>query len=249
VPIYPYKAAEFDAADRPRVKMSDQVAPFRTFLSSAGAETLDLSDAYKVVDVKDGSTPFSCDLALDPGRTLAVNLEDPEGKPLSGAVVAGVSARILRTVPLRTATGRIYALDPDKPRPVAFLHAGRKLAALVTLRGDEKEPLVVRLTPAAVVTGRALNEDGQPLAGAEVYPLYPAAIGEQLNKSRGRDDPVQTDKEGRFRLEGIVPGLMMKLGFRNKGQQMLVPEKQLEVQPLESGKTLDLGELRTKSRG
>jgi RNA polymerase sigma factor (sigma-70 family) len=101
VPVYPYKSAEFDAADRPRVKMTDQLAPYRAFLSAAGAETLDLNDACKVVDVKDNGTPFSCDLALDPGRTLEVSLVDPEGRPLSGAAVAGVSARILRTVPLR----------------------------------------------------------------------------------------------------------------------------------------------------
>jgi RNA polymerase sigma factor (sigma-70 family) len=225
VPIYPYKAAEFAAADRPRIT----------------------SDACKVVDVKDDGKPFSCDLALDPGKTLAVNLEDPEGKPLAGTVVAGVSERILRTVPFKTAAGRIYALDPDKPRPVAFVHAGRKLAALVTLRGDEKEPLVIRLSPAAVVTGRALDEDGQPLAGAEVYPLYATALGEQFNKSRGGDIPEQTDKEGRFRLEGIVPGLSLGLGFR-KGRRMLVPEKRLEVKAAESGQALDAGDFRTKPR-
>ncbi len=151
------------------------------------------------------------------------------------------------TVVLRTATGRIYALDPGKPRPVAFVHADRKLAALVTLRGDEKEPVVIRLTPAAVVTGRALDEDGQPLAGAEVYPLYSAVLGEQLNRSRTRYVVVETDKDGRFRLEGIVPGLSMGLGFR-KGRQMFVPEKRLELKPVESGQTLDAGDLRTKPR-
>ncbi len=154
VPIYPYKPAEFDAADRPRIQMTDQLQPRRAFVTASGPEDLDFSNACKVVDVKDDGTPISCDLALDPGKTLTVNLEDAEGKPLAGAVAAGVSAQIIRTVPIRSATCRIYALDPANPRPVAFLHAERKLAALVTLRGDEKEPLTVRLSPASVLIGR-----------------------------------------------------------------------------------------------
>jgi hypothetical protein len=150
-------------------------------------------------------------------------------------------------VPFKTAAVRIYALDPDKPRPVVFLHAERKLAAVVTLRGDEKQPLTVRLAPTAVVTGRVLDEDGQPVAGVEVYTLYSSPAGQQLTKSQDRNPLPRTDKEGRFRLEGVVPGLSMGLGFR-KGRHGLVPEKQTEVTAPESGKTLDLGDVHTTSR-
>jgi protocatechuate 3,4-dioxygenase beta subunit len=247
VPIYPYKLAEFDAADRPRIKMTDALKPRRAFVTASGPEELDFSNACKVVDVKDDGTPISCDLALDPGKTLTVNLEDAEGKPLAGSVAAGVSAQIIRTVPIRGATCRIYALDPANPRQVAFLHAERKLAALVTLRGDEQEPLTVRLAPTSVLTGRVLDVDGQPVADAEVYTRYGTAVGQQFTKSQGRFLLPQTDKEGRFRLEGVVPGLPMELGFL-KGRQMRVPQTRLEIKPLESGRTLDLGDIRTKPR-
>jgi RNA polymerase sigma factor (sigma-70 family) len=248
VPIYPYMAAEFDAADRARVKMTDQVAPDRAFLSSVGAESLGLNDACKVVDVKAGGEALSCDMALDPGKTLTVDLQDPDGKPLEGVSVAGVSARILRTVPFKTATATIYALDPAKPRQVFFLQAVRKLSARVTLRGDEKDPLVVRLTPTAVVTGRALDEDGQPLAGAEVYPVYSTPSGAQFNRARETGRPVLTDREGRFRLEAVVPGLPMEIGFRGARQEF-VPEKRSGIKPLESGESLDVGAIRTKLAG
>jgi RNA polymerase sigma factor (sigma-70 family) len=251
VPIGTYKPAEFDAADRPRITMTDQVKPLRTFVTASGLEVLDSSIACKVLDLKDDGTAVSCDLAVDPGKTLTVNLLDPEGKLLAGAVAAGVSPQFWLTrkmVPFKTGSGRIYALDPDKPRPVVFLHAERKLAALVTLRGDEEQPMTVKLASAAVITGRALDEDGQPLAGAEIFTLYSTPVGQSLTNSRDRNLLPQTDKEGRFRLEGTVPGLPLELALR-KGRQMLVPEKRLQIKPLESGQTLDLGDLRTKPRG
>ena len=57
----------------------------------------------------------------------------------------------------------------------------------------------------------------------------------------------RTDKEGRFRLEGIVPGLSLELGFV-KGRQMLVPQTRREIKSPEAGKTLDLGDVRIKPR-
>ena len=110
--------------------MTGQSMPYRNFVTVNGPEDLDFSNACKVLDVKDDGAAVTCDLALDPGKTLTVNLQDPEGKPLAGAVAAGVSAMTLRTVPFKTASGQIYALDPDKPRTVVFLDAERKLAAV-----------------------------------------------------------------------------------------------------------------------
>ncbi len=76
--------------------------------------------------------------------------------------------------PLKTATCPVFALDPDRPRPMAFLHTERKLAALVTVRGDDQKPLTVRLAPTAAITGRFLDSEGRPLTDAEVYLSYSA---------------------------------------------------------------------------
>jgi RNA polymerase sigma factor (sigma-70 family) len=248
VPIIPYKLAEFDAADRARVKMPEQQKPYRAFFVAGATVDLDLFNACKVLDVKEGDAPLSCDLALDPGKTLTMHLEDAEGNPLAGAVVAGISSWTKRAVPLKTADCRLYALDPEKPRPVAFLHGERKLAALVALRGDEKEPVTVRLTPTGILTGRVLDADGQPVAGADVYTFYATAVGGPLLESQMRMALPRTDKEGRFRLDTIVPGLeVMNLRFL-KGRQQLVLQTRLEIKLLQSGQALDLGDLRTKPR-
>jgi RNA polymerase sigma factor (sigma-70 family) len=247
VPIYPYRRAEFSAEDRKRVKLANDQGSHRAFLVAGGAESLDQSNACKVLDVKKSGEPVSCDLVLDPGKTLTVKLEDPEGKPLTGALVAGVSAMTLRAVPLKSANCPIYALNPEEPRQLEFLHTHRKLAALVTLRGDEQAPVTVRLAPNGGVTGRALDMDGQPVAGAELYPLYPTEVGQQLLRVLDRQSGPQTDKDGRFRLEGLVPGLQFELVLV-KGRRPLVPEPKLGAKSVESGRVLELGEFRVKPR-
>jgi RNA polymerase sigma factor (sigma-70 family) len=255
VPIYPYKSAEFDAADRRRVQMTDRMKPYRAFLvAGGGMAILDHDHACKVLDIKDDGKPVTCDLALDPGKTLTVQLEDPERKPLAGAMVAGISTLAKRMVPLKSATCTIYALDPKNPRSVAFLHTERKLAALVTLRGDEKEPVKVRLGPTGTLTGRIVDADGKPVAGAEIYMHYATplgTVGTSFTSTAGfslRDRPPQTNKEGRFRLDTIVPGLTVADFRLLKGRQLLETQTRLQVKPLQSGETFDLGDIRTKPR-
>jgi RNA polymerase sigma factor (sigma-70 family) len=245
--IDPYKQAKLDAADRPRIKMNDPSDPHRGVLTAAGVLYLESFHACKVLDAKEGSAIF-CDLALNPVNTLTVQLQDAEGKPLSGAAAIGVSDQTKNMVPLQSATCKIYALDPTKPRQVAFLHAERKLAALVKLRGDEKESMTVRLALGGVLTGRALDEEGHPVAGAEVLVFYAMSESHYKMGFLLGDLLPRTDKEGRFRLEGIVPGLKVNLFFL-KGKQNFSPPRPLNIKPLQSGNSVDVGDIRTKRRG
>jgi protocatechuate 3,4-dioxygenase beta subunit len=169
-------------------------------------------------------------------------------------MAAGISAQTKRLVHLNSATCKIYALDPENPRPVAFLHTGRKLAAAVRLRGDEKEPVVVRLGPTGVLTGRVLDAEGQPVAEVEIYVYYETSLGKTatpfipISGFSLRDRPPRTDKEGRFRLDTIIPGLKVKDLRLLKGRHILEPPARVEIKPLQSGQTLDVGDIHTKLR-
>ena len=55
-------------------------------------------------------------------------------------------------------------MGDDEPRPYFFSHAGKQLAAAVVVKGDEPDTFTVKLQPAAAVSGRLLNDDGEPLA-------------------------------------------------------------------------------------
>jgi RNA polymerase sigma factor (sigma-70 family) len=251
VPICPYRPLEFDAEEQKRVTVTGQLKPYRALATASGLDPLDDQNAGKVLDLEEGADPLTYDLAVDAGKTVTVKVEDPEGNPVAGSLVAGVSTLphpgAMRMVQFKTDTGRLYALNPDQPRPVIFLHPERKLVGLATVRGDEKEPLSIRLKAPAILTGRALDQDGQPIAGADVYARYSTPAGQLVTASQERSAPPRTDNAGHFRLDTIVPGLSLKLGFR-KGRQVLFDDKAREIQAPESGKLLDLGDVQTKSR-
>ncbi len=64
----------------------------RTFAVAGGSESPGTINAVKVVDLKENAGPVACDLTVDPGKTLTINLQDPDGKPLTGAVASGLLA-------------------------------------------------------------------------------------------------------------------------------------------------------------
>jgi hypothetical protein len=114
------------------------------------------------------------------------------------------------------------------------------------VRGDEKEPPTVRLVPTGTVTGRVLDIDGLPRAGVEIgfsFPNGPAS--ELFRQMQPQRAPLRTDKDGRFRLEGAIPDLKFGLSM-NKGREYYAGEPRLGLKQVGSGKTLDLGEFRTR---
>ena len=95
VDVNPYKTAQFDEADRQRVKVNkDPESGGRHFDgANGGGVFLDRYNACKVIDLKEGAAPTVCDLTVDPGKTRTLNLEDPDGKPLTGVTASGMGAR------------------------------------------------------------------------------------------------------------------------------------------------------------
>jgi RNA polymerase sigma factor (sigma-70 family) len=254
--LNPYKAAEFDQTDRPRVTLRKSVEgnAFLTAGKSPGTanEYLSNLNAVKVLDLAEGASPVTYDLSVERGKTLTVHIQDPEGKPLSGAVLAGLTATGWDTFPLKEASTTIYALDPKGPRQLGFLNPGRQLgffhrdrqlAGTLTVRGDEPQPPTARLVPTGVVLGRVLDGAGQPLAGVEVslgFSNY--GIGGLSMYLELQRDPLRTDKEGRFRRDGVFPNQWFRLDFR-RGHTPIFSELRLRSGVVKPGATLDLGDI------
>jgi hypothetical protein len=72
-------------------------------------------------------------------------------------------------------------------------------------------------------------------------------VGRELTKSQSRWSMPRTEKDGRFRVEAIVPGIKVDFGFV-KGRQQFVPQTPLQIKPLQSSQTLDVGDVRVKPR-
>jgi protocatechuate 3,4-dioxygenase beta subunit len=243
VPVKPYKRATLGPADRKRVSLTSD----NTFTAAGNAlEFLDSENACKVLDLAPDAGTITCDLFLDRGQTLTVQIQDSAGKPLPGALVSGMTASGPTTFPLREASCTVYALDPEKPRQLVFFHPGRKLAGQLTVRGDEKESPAVGLLPTGAVTGRVLDADGQLVAGAEIDLSLPGETAQELYRQLNqRREAVRTDRDGGFRLEGLVPGLKFGLSIR-QGRTFLVGEPRIGLKEVGAGKTLDLGDIRTR---
>jgi hypothetical protein len=107
--------------------------------------------------------------------------------------------------------------------------------------------VTVRLGRTGVLTGRVLDADGQPMARATAGVRYASRWADSMVFAlQRRDELPRADENGRFRVEGIVPGLKFDLGFVEGRQTHFLPKTWLEVKPLEEGQTLDLGDVRVK---
>jgi hypothetical protein len=91
--------------------------------------------------------------------------------------------------------------------------------------------------------GRILDEDGKPVVDARVRVFYADnGVGWLSETVVGE---IQTDAEGRFRLEGLIPGLNFGIGFR-KGANFLDAGQILQKLTVEPGEAKSLGDIPTK---
>jgi len=213
--INPYRQASFSPEDSQRVPTTVD-GDDRFFTGIGGSsEFLMTENAVKVIDLAAGGKPVTCDLPVDPGKTVKIAIEDEQGQPVSDAFVSGFTdtGPIIFRVAKPSCT--IYALGPDPPRRVCVLHPERRLAASITLTGEERGPVTVRLAASASIGGRALDSDGQPIADALVQINYARrSASEILRFARLGQAPMRTDRDGRFQVENIMPGERFALDFK-----------------------------------
>ena len=109
----------------------------------------------------------------------------PEGEPLSGNQVEGLSAvGGWETPSPKESTYPIHGLDPGKTRTLTFLNAKRGLAGELLLRGDETKSQRIALQPWGVLTGRVVDAEGQPLG--DDFQLYPVRFPKGYPESARR---------------------------------------------------------------
>ncbi len=188
------------------------------------------------------------DLQVDPGKSLTIQVVDPEGKPLIPTRVKGVGAGPQGEEKRYTTAVEICALDPSEPRRVTISHDGRKLVGSVYLKGDEAGPLTIRLQPWGTITGRIVDEDRQP--HDEVWIGSPFGDDPQRGDLPTSDSssPLRTGRDGRFRVEGLVPGVKYGAYALEMPNRKILGDifRDLTVAP---GEVKDLGDLKPVATG
>jgi protocatechuate 3,4-dioxygenase beta subunit len=229
-----------------RFKVRDDPASWRTIDTSPRCIVDNYHSVVEVEPAKDAAS-VTCDIGLDPGQTLTGTVVDPDGKPLSGARMGGlmgfsISSWEHTTQP--TAEFTVCAVKAGQNRNVQALHEEKQLAGFLMIQRQEKGPLTIQLKPWAVVSGRLVTSDGQPRPNAEVtLERYGPKIKDP-SCGYHRIRSFQTDKNGRFRIDALVPGLKYTMHFKNnKGMLAGIV---FEDMTLKSGERKDLGEVRVK---
>jgi RNA polymerase sigma factor (sigma-70 family) len=239
------------AVDADKIK---GMGPDRLFLTSPHLLPADayhtLVEVNPAVDAKE----MTCNLVLDPGHTLQGNVHGPDGKPLAGVRVSGLRSYgghgLWEHEPLKTSTFTVTGLDSEQPRLLEFACVEKKLAGSVVVKRNDKGPLAVKLVPAAVLTGRLVTPEGKPIADGELMALQGAIDQPQ---SRNADPTVgsfpagiRPDKDGKFRIEGLVPGLTYYLGFIKGMYGHRLSGAAGGKLTFEQGQTRDLGDVVAK---
>jgi RNA polymerase sigma factor (sigma-70 family) len=175
-------------------------------------------------------------VALQKPRERKGRVVGPDGRPLAGARVYGLVPFGVET--LKGDEFDIRGINPKARRPLVFCHKEKNLGFYMDdLRSQGSGLLTVKLQPCGSVSGRLVG-DGKPVPGFAVY-----VIGNALRifgEAGGGYHRVTTDKEGRFRVEGLVAG--QQYWVREISDRPSFP-RFLKSVVVECGKRKDLGDI------
>jgi RNA polymerase sigma factor (sigma-70 family) len=243
----PYPLARIRPADRDKPYFQSDARGDGYLTAERKIERFNIVSSYRVIEPAIGQESLNVDIQLDPGKTLAGKVVGPECQPLVGVTIAGQRGSRGDGAPTVTgSTFTIQAVLPDDSRTVAAFHAEKKLAGTIVVRGNEKEPLVLRMVPWGAVTGRIVDKDGKPLVGAYVRLAYQGPqTTEQLYWRINRGKVATTDADGRFRMDIPFTGLEFELRLRHRSVRSPYRVPGVAVK---AGETKNMGDIAVKTK-
>ncbi|WP_422928825.1 carboxypeptidase-like regulatory domain-containing protein [Singulisphaera sp. PoT] len=199
------------------------------------------------VDPKVGEESIAVEIGVDPGRTLKGKVVGPDGEPVAGTLMMSAEDFYQRwsEKPLPTAEFEVRALGPHRKRGLIFYHEAKNLAGAYVVKPDEEAPPTVKLEPCGILTGRLIDRSDLPQAGALLIcdrPIVWEKDGAELDKG-ALPAAIKTDKDGRFRASGLVPGLKYTLTAWKNGQYAGQAVKDVVIR---AGESRDLGDIKAE---
>jgi RNA polymerase sigma factor (sigma-70 family) len=187
------------------------------------------------IDLAKGMASLKRNITLDPGWRLSGTVLGPDGKPLTGAMSFLLIGHWWDRQVTKTAEFTAW-FNPYEHQEILFLHPKKGLVGKVQPPEVNGGSITVRMKPGTAVTGRLVDADGKPRAGVELNVKFqPKGWGSWFDYF---PDPIHTDRQGRFRMQALLPGSTFRLSDGNR-------ELPLDV-ALGSGQTKDLGDVLLK---
>lgn len=240
-------AVDQKAPDLYRRRLGDKAIAAADGKAGADGLGFDPNDYHAVVKVvaNPDQESISVELALDRGASREIRVVDSTGRPQTGFRI------LIRHSPIDP--GRILSatadrftitrLDPKFPSAIVIVAKDESHAGVFSIRGDEPEPIELRLEPVAAIVGRIVDQHGKPAGKlwVEAHPRIPGFDREFDDKGDALKRLVVLDATGRFNFRGVPVGLEWRLnvrrGFSDTG-------KDIDLEPTTPGKPLELGDIK-----
>ncbi|MFO0807832.1 MAG: carboxypeptidase-like regulatory domain-containing protein [Gemmataceae bacterium] len=184
----PYPQVRLRAEDKGKPYFPVERGYGDAYLTADGAlMSFGLRAAYRVIEPNANTGRMENDFRLHPGSAVAGTVVSPNGQPFAGATVAGTSPTYEEPKQVDGAAFTAQAVVPGEGRPVGALHVGQRLAGLTKVSANADESPVIRLAAWGAVTGRVIDADGKPVAGATVKLRYDNGAPNQLHHAATND--------------------------------------------------------------
>ena len=169
---------------------------------SWGSIGVDFYNALVLLEPDQKEETLVRNVALERPQERTGRVVGPDDRPLPGVTVYGLVRFGIDTLDQDVFTVR--GVNPKAHRPLVFHHKKQNLGFyLKDLRDAAPGPLTIKLEPCGSASGRVVNRAGRHVPG-----LHLQVLGQALritSEAGGGCQEVTTDKDGRFRVEGLVP--------------------------------------------
>jgi hypothetical protein len=194
---------------------------------------LNKDHSLSLIDPDEKADSVAVNLTLRPANALQGTVAGPDGQPLDGVEVVGLTAT-WDEMRLDGASFTVAGLNPRGSRELFFRHRGKELGKVMTVRGDAAGPLEVKLEPCGVVVGRVVDPAGKP--APNVVLVFQGGAGLEVD--------VAADEDGQFRA-ALLPGLKYSAAAYIQGGGG--PQRLGDV-AAESGQIKDVGKISLGTR-